>query len=136
MNDYKKCDNFVFLSGKQKIADIVRKIRKGESVRDFAKRLGLSHTTINNLENCKGKAELKTLKAIAPFTSFSVDELVAIIENRKSEIREILVAEEILPLILKMPAEEQIKIINETFQYLAQSSAIGKEIIMDLMNKL
>lgn len=99
--------------GLEKLSEIVRTARGQDSVRNFAKRVGVSHRTIKRLEESDlQEPEVTTLQKIAPFTGYTKEELIAILEGQKhkSEVREYRLAEDIIPALDQLPDTEAAKV--------------------------
>jgi transcriptional regulator with XRE-family HTH domain len=101
-------------AGLSKLAQIVKAARGRLSVRGFATQVGVSHTIINKIEQEKAKApEVSTLERLAPFTPYSLEELLAIATERTNpEKKEIVTAEDLLPYLLQLPLSELGRLIQ------------------------
>ena len=101
-------------TGLAKLAQIVKTARGRLSVRSFATQVGVSHTIINKIEQERAKApEVSTLEKLAPFTPYTLEELLAIATERTNpEKKEIVTAEDLLPYLLQLPLSELGRLIQ------------------------
>ncbi|HBE17080.1 MAG TPA: hypothetical protein DDW51_05575 [Cyanobacteria bacterium UBA11367] len=60
---------------RQKLAEIVRKLRGTTNIREFAKKIGVSHPTILGWENCENEPTLRSLEKIAQLRGETLTEL-------------------------------------------------------------
>lgn len=97
------------LDGREALARIVRQARGSKKVRAFAREVGISHAVLSRLERAETKSPAdSTLIAIAPFTSFSFEELKSILASRATpEIRNYRTAKEVWSIVQELPREEK-----------------------------
>jgi transcriptional regulator with XRE-family HTH domain len=95
-------------AGLRQLAEIIKSARQHRSLRDFEAVTGVSHATIARLERCEvSNPEDNTLSLIAPHTSYSLEELKAIAQEReRGEIRKYRLAEDVLPIVDELPRRE------------------------------
>lgn len=110
-------------NGLEKLAEIIRTARGHEKVRAFARKVGVSHATIDRLE--KGEVlepEITTLEKLAPHLGYTREELIAICagDNSPHPVREYRLAEDVIPIIDQLPDREAAKIIQHIAARLAQ----------------
>jgi transcriptional regulator with XRE-family HTH domain len=102
--------------GLQRLAKIIRDARGHEPKRAFARRLGVSHRTISRLEESDvQEPEITTLQKLAPALGYTKEQLVAILEDKKSTTlpqNKIVVASEIFPVIDQLSRAEIGKLIH------------------------
>jgi|GEM_PF-2018276 len=98
--------------GLRQLAEIIKQARGRYSFREFESLTHVSHATIRRLELCEVKnPEDSTLIQIAPLTSYSYDELKAIAQERdKGEVREYRIAEDVFPMVGKLPVKEKARL--------------------------
>ena len=95
-------------TGLARLAEIMNSARNHKSYREFEAVTGVSHATLRRLERCEVQnPEDNTLSQIAPFTSFTLEELKAIAQEReRGEIRKYRLAEDVLPIVEELPNRE------------------------------
>jgi transcriptional regulator with XRE-family HTH domain len=109
--------------GIQKLAEIIRQARGHLSGRAFAKKVGLSPTSIDRILGGEVKEpELKTLEKLAPHLGYTRDELIAICagDNSPQPFREYRLAEDLIPMIDQLPDREAAKIAQHIIARLTQ----------------
>jgi len=96
-------------SGLAKLAEIIKRARGRRSYREFESVTSVSHATLRRIELCEVKSpDYTTLSKLAPFTPYKLEELQAIAlgKSHQAEIREYLVAEDVLPMVNELPKAE------------------------------
>lgn len=98
--------------GLARLAEIVKQKRGDLTISQFSRLAGLSFGTVRGIETVQQpKLRIATLAALAPLVGVSVEELLSIctIRNTPSSppCREFLIAEQVLPIIQQLPAEEK-----------------------------
>jgi transcriptional regulator with XRE-family HTH domain len=109
--------------GIQKLAEIIRAARGHLSGRAFAKKVGLSPTSIDRILGGEVKEpELKTLEKLAPHLGYTRDELIAICigDNSPQPVREYRLAEDLIPMIDQLPDREAAKVAQHIIARLTQ----------------
>lgn len=63
----------------------IRDLREeqGYGVRELAKKMGISHASISNYENCKRTPDIETCKLFADFFNVTSDYLLGITDKRR-----------------------------------------------------
>lgn len=131
--------------GLEKLAEIVKAARGQDSVRNFAKKAGVSHRTITRLEEANlQEPEVSTLQKIAPLTGYTKEELIAILEGKSHspEVREYRLLEDVIPIINQLPDTEAAKVAQHIIARLARPKVSlngipgeGVSFHMELMNQ-
>ncbi|MBW4694659.1 MAG: hypothetical protein KME27_23155 [Lyngbya sp. HA4199-MV5] len=95
-------------TGLARLAEIIKAARQHKSYREFEAVTGVSHATLRRLELCEvHNPEDNTLSQIAPLTSFTLEELKAIAQEReRGKIRKYRLAEDVLPIVAELPNRE------------------------------
>ncbi|MFB2897410.1 hypothetical protein ACE1CI_31215 [Aerosakkonemataceae cyanobacterium BLCC-F50] len=95
-------------SGLLKLAQIIKQARGSRSYREFEAISGVSHATIRRLEICDVKnPDIATLANLAIHTPYSVEELIAVAEERdKVDIRQYRTAEEAIGVVDQLNHQE------------------------------
>jgi transcriptional regulator with XRE-family HTH domain len=95
-------------TGLSRLAEIIKTARGQHSLREFEAVTGVSHATLRRLELCQvHNPEDNTLSHIAPFTSYTLEELKAIAQEReRGEVRKYRLAEDVMPIVLELPDRE------------------------------
>lgn len=109
--------------GIEKLAEIIRVARGHLSGRAFAKKVGLSTTSIERILKGEVKEpELKTLEKLAPHLGYTREELMAICagDNSPQPVREYRLAEDVIPIIDQLPPREAAKIAQHIIAQLIQ----------------
>lgn len=102
--------------GLQRLSEIIREARGHEPQRAFARRLGVSHRTISRLEEIEvQEPEITTLQKLAPALGYTKEQLVAILEGKKSSILpqgDVIAASEIFPVVDQLSRAEIGKLMH------------------------
>ena len=100
--------------GLEKLAEIVKETRGAMPVRQFARSIGVSHRTIDRLENIEVQVpENGTLEKIARVSGYSLSELLSILKSEeKEESAEGKVAEDAIPIIDLMSDYEASRVVS------------------------
>lgn len=109
--------------GIEKLAQIIRAARGHESARSFAKKVGLSPTSIDRILNgVVMEPELKTLEKLAPHLGYTREELIAICagDNSPQPVREYRLAEDVMPMVDQLPDREAAKVAQRIIARLTQ----------------
>ena len=109
--------------GIEKLAEIIRAARGHLSGRAFAKKVGLSPTSIDRILNGEVmEPELKTLEKLAPHLGYTRDELIAICagDNSPQPAREYKLAQDVIPIIDQLPDREAAILAQHIIARLAQ----------------
>lgn len=99
--------------GAERLAEIVRQTRFSSGMKqgDFQRLVGISHSTIANIENKKlSSIRLATLKKLHPYTKYTESELISICTGGKAVLvgqhREYRAAEDAWSVLEQMPPSE------------------------------
>jgi transcriptional regulator with XRE-family HTH domain len=109
--------------GLEKLAEIIRTARGHEKVRPFARKVGVSHATIDRLENGEVlEPEITTLEKLAPHLGYTREELIAICagDNSPQPMRPYRLAEDVIPMVDQLPDREAAKVAQHIVARLAQ----------------
>lgn len=68
----------------EQLAQKIRELRGEKTQRDFARPLGISHATINRIEQCKENVTLATLQNLCDGLKCEIGDLFAPIKGKKS----------------------------------------------------
>ena len=101
----------------QKLATLVRELRGSLSLRDFAEKIGASHTDVRRWESGKGEPRLRVLGKIAAFRGWTLDELMVYLEG------EPLPKEQRIPQLLaevrSLPFEDAVQVAKVALETIA-----------------
>lgn len=113
--------------GLQKLGEMIDAARGSMSVRAFARKTGVNYQTINRLLRLEvQEPEISTLEKLAPYLGRDKYQLIAICEgSRKSKQKsqEILIAEDVLPMIDQLPDLEAARVAQAILARLANALA-------------
>ncbi|MGA9377827.1 MAG: hypothetical protein WBV73_03405 [Phormidium sp.] len=115
-------DSLYTEQGLLKLAQIVKQARGSRSYREFEVLSGVSHTTIRRLEFCDVKnPDVATLANLAVHTPYSLEELIAVGEEReKVDIRQYRTAEEAIDVVDQLNHQEAAKLAQMIIGRLAK----------------
>ena len=101
------------VEGGKRLALILRQTRYGSGMKqgEFQRQVGISHSTIANIENKKlNSIRLSTLQKLAPYTDYTESELISICSGGKAVLtgqdREYRAAEDAWSVLEQMPPSE------------------------------
>jgi transcriptional regulator with XRE-family HTH domain len=115
-------------AGLLKLAEIVKQARGERSYREFEEITGISHTTIQRLEGVKVKnPDVATLSKLAPHTPYSVEELVSIAGESKTDVREYRTAEEAMAVVGQLSKQEMARLGQMIIASLATMGAVVQD---------
>lgn len=115
-------------AGLLKLAEIVKQARGERSYRDFEELTGISHTTIQRLEGVKVKnPDVVTFSKLAPHTPYSVEELVSIAGESKTDVREYRTAEEAMAVVGQLSKQEMARLGQMIIANLATMGAVVQD---------
>lgn len=70
---------------RQRFAEVVRNLRSGRPIREFAKVVGVSHPSVLDWENGIGIPRRENLEKIAELRGESLDELLAYLSGKEAK---------------------------------------------------
>lgn len=99
-------------AGLKKLSEIVRLARGAMSYRQFADVTNVSHSTLGRIEHSQvSRPEVSILARLAPFTPYTLPELIAVCQGKPAEsVRVFRTAEEILPIVNQLPSSEALRL--------------------------
>lgn len=108
--------------GLLKLAQIIKQARGARSYREFEALSGVSHATIRRLEICDVKnPDIATLANLAVHTPYTVEELIAVAEERdKVDIRQYRTAEEAITVVDQLNHQEAARLAQMIIGRLAK----------------
>lgn len=114
--------------GLSKLADIVRAVRGGSSVRQFAKKIGASYRTIERIEKLQVYTpENDTLEKICKVSGHSLDDLIAILKGEKKSVRkEFAIAEDVYAVVDQLSDFEAARVGQYIFERLKRGQSVDK----------